>query len=83
MIMSLQLKKIIKQKGLTIQEVAEKMGINRVGLSKHISGNPSVEILQRIADAINVDIVELFEQKKNNDFICPECGTKFKMIKEH
>lgn len=74
--MSLRIKEVIKEKRLTIQAVAEKMGINRVGLSNHINGNPSVEILQRIADALEVDIVELFEPAKSNEFTCPNCGSK-------
>lgn len=80
--MSLRIKEVIKKKGLTVKEVAERMGINRVGLSNHITGNPSVEILQRIADAIGVDIVELFEPVNKNEFTCPECGAKYKIIKE-
>lgn len=79
--MGLRIKEVIKKKGFTIEQVADKMGIHRVGLSKHLKGNPSVEILQRIADAIGVDIVELFEPVKNNEFTCPECGTKFKIVK--
>lgn len=81
--MGLRIKKVIKEKGFTVQEVAEKMGIHRVGLSNHINGNPSVEILQRIADAINVDIVELFEPlPTNNGFTCPNCKAKLKIVKQ-
>ena len=36
------------------------MGISNVGLSQHINGNPSVEVLERIASALGVDISELF-----------------------
>lgn len=80
--MSLRIKEVIKEKGLTVQGLAKKMGINRVGLSNHVNGNPSVEILQRIADALEVNITELFEQAKSNEFTCPNCGTKLKVTKE-
>lgn len=80
--MSLRIKEVIKEKGLTVTLLAKKMGINRVGLSNHINGNPSVEIIQRIADALGVDIVELFEPAKSNEFTCPSCGTKLKVTKE-
>ncbi|HJD75477.1 MAG TPA: hypothetical protein K8W04_05390 [Bacteroides reticulotermitis] len=33
---------------------------NRVGLSNHINGNPFVEVLEKIANALDVDIAELF-----------------------
>ena len=42
--MALRIKEVIKDKGLSVQELAEKMGISRVGLSQHINGNPSVEV---------------------------------------
>lgn len=61
--MSLRIKEIIKEKGLTIQLLAGKMDITRVGLSQHINGNPSVEVLERIADALNVEIWELFKHE--------------------
>ncbi|MCC8186639.1 MAG: helix-turn-helix domain-containing protein [Bacteroides sp.] len=62
--MTLRIKEVIKAKGMTVQEVADIMGINRVGLSNHINGNPSVEILERIAAAIGVHISELFDSKE-------------------
>ena len=33
--MALRIKEIIKEKGMTVQTLADKMGINRVGLSNH------------------------------------------------
>jgi transcriptional regulator with XRE-family HTH domain len=80
--MSLQIKKVIKGKGKSVQEIADKMGISRVGLSQHINGNPSVEVLKRIADAIGVDISELFEQPASDVINCPYCGGKIKVSKE-
>ena len=47
----MDIKRTIKANGLTVKEVAEKMGITPVGLSQHINGNPSVEVLERIAAA--------------------------------
>lgn len=60
--MSLNIKKAIKEHGLEAREVAKRMGISPVGLSQHINGNPSVEVLERIATAIGCDVSELFEQ---------------------
>ena len=54
--MALRIKEIIKEKGMTVQTLADKMGINRVGLSNHINGNPSVAILEKIATALGVPI---------------------------
>lgn len=74
--MALRIKEVIKGKGLSVQDLAEKMGISRVGLSQHINGNPSVEVLDRIASALGVPVTELFEQTKSDtaSLTCPHCG---------
>lgn len=74
--MSLNIKKTIKEHELEVREVAKRMDITPTGLSQHINGNPSVEVLERIADAIGCDISELFEQPKTGtvSLSCPHCG---------
>ena len=74
--MSLNIKKAIKEHGLEVREVAKRMEITPTGLSQHINGNPSVEVLERIASAIGCDISELFEQPKKYALTinCPHCG---------
>ena len=79
---SLIIKEAIKSRGLTINEVAERMGVNRMTLNSHINGNPSVEILGRISDAIGCNITDLFEQDNENVIVCPKCGTRPKVSKE-
>ena len=74
--MPLRIKEVIKERGTTVQDLAERMRITRVGLSQHINGNPSVEVLERIASAIGCPVTELFEQP-NKDVLsltCPHCG---------
>ena len=71
--MALRIKELIKEKGMSVNALAEKMGITRVGLSQHINGNPSVEVLERIADALGVDVTELFDSGKTT-ITCPKCG---------
>lgn len=61
--MGLNIKKAIKARGLEVREIAMRLGITPTGLSQHINGNPSVETLQKIANAIGCDIVELFDKK--------------------
>lgn len=53
---AMDIKRSIKANGLTVKEVAERMGITPVGLSQHINGNPSVEVLERIAAAIGCNV---------------------------
>ena len=76
MIDRLMIKDAMKRNGTSVNEVADKMGISRVTLSTHINGNPSTEVLLRIADAIGWPVTELFEQPKKDSvsISCPHCG---------
>ena len=65
--MGLRIKEVIKERGTSVQDLAEKMGISRVGLSQHINGNPSVEVLERIAEALDVEVWELFERQDKDE----------------
>lgn len=56
----MRIKEVIQEKGLTINRVAELMGVNRVSLSTAINGNPTIETLEKIARALNVEVWELF-----------------------
>lgn len=83
MIERLIIKETMKRYGTSVNEVAEKMGITRITLSTHINGNPSTEILLRIADAIGCDITELFSRDSlENTITCPKCGAKFELKEE-
>lgn len=75
-IMKLRIKELIKEKGMTITELADKLGVNRVTLSNSVNGNPTVETLNKIADAIGCPVTDLFEhpQKGSLFFTCPHCG---------
>lgn len=73
----LKIKEILKEKGLTQSELAEKMGITRITVVKTLAGNPTVETLQRIADAVGVNVLDLFEdtrEEKIQEYLCPHCG---------
>jgi len=77
--MKLRILEICKQNGYTQKGLAEKVGLSAVGLSKAINGNPTKDTLERIAVALNVPIVELFEHPASDVINCPKCGTKLKI----
>lgn len=52
----LRIKDVIKEKGLTINKLAEQIGVNRVTLSNIINGDPKFSSLQKIADTLKVDV---------------------------
>lgn len=79
-----RIKNLIKEKGFTQEQFAQKMGVTRMSLVKTLSGNPSYETFQRIAEALGVEMWELFkskseiveeiEEEKKNTVPCPYCG---------
>ena len=60
--MELRIKELIKEKGTTIQNIADLIGVNRVTLSNSINGNPTLETLEKIANALGVPGAELFDK---------------------
>ena len=78
----LRIKEILKQKGLTIQDLANILGISRQALGKQIQGKMLLETAERIATALNVPMWQLFaapeEVQANPEsncarIICPHC----------
>ncbi|WP_270399139.1 helix-turn-helix domain-containing protein [Candidatus Alistipes pullistercoris] len=67
--------KILKSKGMTQTDLAERIGISRVGLSKAINGNTTITTLRKIATALDVPVTELFAPQPRNTITCPKCGT--------
>lgn len=55
------IKEVAKRKGVSLEELAEKLDINRVTLSRNINGNPTVKTLEGIAEALGVEVRDLFE----------------------
>ncbi len=55
-----------KLQGLTQAEVAERAGISRTNVSRFESGeyNPTLEMLVKLAAAIDLDVLVLLKQKK-------------------
>ena len=77
----MEVKTIIKQKGFTMESVAKKMGITRVTLAQHLSRNPTVGTLQKIADVIGCKVGDFFVDDMDikddaNTITCPHCGGK-------
>ena len=77
----LQIKEALKKRGLKQNDLAERLGINRVSLSRLLSDKNDMRIstIKKIADAIGCDVAEFFTPKEtedNNTITCPHCGEK-------
>jgi transcriptional regulator with XRE-family HTH domain len=81
--MDLRVKKICKEKGITVTQLAERLNINKVSLSKAINGNPTIGTCERIAAVLDIPFIELFEAKSENcSNICAKCGMKIVEVAE-
>ena len=60
--MKTKIKELCRERGLTISAIAEQIGMTQTSLSRALgdNGNPTLETLSKIADALSVDISELF-----------------------
>lgn len=77
----LRVQEICKEQGITMQDLAKKMGVTYQALYAAVSGNPTIGKLGDIAKALGVEVIDLFEEKKDeqNVIICPHCGRKIKI----
>ena len=76
-----RIREILKQKGMTSKELAEKMGVTPQYISGIIreTGSASVDVLANIAKILNVPVSSLFEDyvSNENSITCPKCGARF------
>ena len=62
----LRIKQLLKEKGMTGKELAEKVNVSAVTISNIASGNsfPKPEILKAIAEALGVRLKDLFTEEE-------------------
>lgn len=68
----MDVKKVIKEKGHTIESVASSMGISAITLHQNLSRNPTIKTLQRIADVIGCKVGDFF--KDEIDITLSDCN---------
>ena len=68
-IMPLKIKDVAKFKGMTMAQIAERLGINPITLSQSLNGNPTLSRLTEVANVLGVDVSELFVQPKGRQDI--------------
>lgn len=63
----LRVAEICKEKGITQQNLARKLGIQYQSLYAALNGNPKLETLQGIAAALEVEVWELFTSSTSKE----------------
>lgn len=73
--MESRIKELLKEKGITISNLAEQIGTTQTSLSRALgdNGNPTYETLNKIANVLNVGMSELFKSS-GLSITCPHCG---------
>ena len=81
--MKLRIKEVCQLRNTTQKELAEKLGVSEVTLSRASNGNTSLPLLEKIANILEIEISELFAPSSNEDCItrCPNCGAKLELKK--
>ncbi|MDH6357621.1 helix-turn-helix transcriptional regulator [Parabacteroides sp. PF5-9] len=64
--MELRVKEICKQKGMLMEDLATKLGVTRITLTRNINGNPTLSTLEKIAVALGVEVIELFSHNRGD-----------------
>lgn len=67
--MPLKIKDVARSKGMTMAQIAEKLGINPITLSQSLNGNPTLSRLTEVANVLGVDVSELFIQPQGKQDI--------------
>ena len=58
--LSTTVKELCRIQGITLKELAQRIGIAPESLSRTLSGNPQLSTLEAIASNLNVDLSDLF-----------------------
>ena len=77
--MDLRIKEILHEKGVSMNWLSKETNIASETLYRIGSRNPTIGTCEKIADALGVSFIELFEAKNGNTaYICSKCGAKKK-----
>lgn len=69
-----RIKEVIKEKGYTMKEFADVLGIARESLFKIVK-NPSSPTLEKLSNALNVPVWQFFASPEEvRNIKCPHCG---------
>jgi len=68
----LKIKEICKEKGITLTELANRLGIKYQSLRAAMTGNPTLLTMKNIAEALEVPILDLFE--RDTFLTCHKCS---------
>ena len=66
--MELLIKEVLKRKGISVKELSQLLGVTRDACYKYINGNPTINVLDRIAKVLDVDVRSLIDGRDWKEF---------------
>lgn len=77
----MDIKRIMKQKGITFEQLATKMGQTKGTLSASIGkgSNPTLKKLETIAGHLNCNVADFFEDEKSMNGYVEYCGSIYRI----
>ena len=66
--MELLIKEVLKRKGISVKELSQLLGVTRDACYKYINGNPTINVLDRIAKVLDVDVRSLINGRDGKEF---------------
>ena len=78
----MDIKKVIKQQGYTLEAIATKMSVSKQAMSQLLNGNPTLSKLQEISSIIGIPVSELLreeDEQRSTSITSPHCGQVIKI----
>lgn len=63
----LRIREIMLEKGISVNEMSEKLGITRQSFYSIVNGNPTMSTLAKIAEILGVTVKQLFKEDDNGN----------------
>ena len=63
----LRIREVMLEKGISVNEMSEKLGITRQSFYSIVNGNPTMDTLIRIAKILGVTVKKLFKDESNGN----------------
>lgn len=82
----LRIKEIAKEKGMTLNDLAKKIGVTQPSISRMVNSviMPSWDTLERIAKVLKVEPYELMSDAPRKDTeqhsVCPHCNKPISVV---
>ena len=91
---SLLIREIMKKKGVTLEALAQRLGVTSSTMNIKLGGNITLNALYDIAQALDCEIADFFPvpqgykhwtqvnesiETRKETYFCPKCGTKFQI----